>query len=81
MARSVTVLDQRASRALGKYLWEAWGGVNLRACCNWDLVRRAIGGCVFLCVILCGVQWAEFIAIGLLPAFLVFGMMSELPVF
>ena len=51
MDRSVTGVDQRDSRGLGKYCWADWEGVTLRACFNWSLVRRAIGRCVF-CV--CG---------------------------
>ena len=45
--RSVTGLDQSVSRNLGKYCWEDWERVTLRACYNWDLVRRGIGGCIF----------------------------------
>ena len=47
MASYVTVVDQRASRALVKYCWDAWEGVTPRDCCNWALGRRAIGACVF----------------------------------
>ena len=47
MARSVTGVDQRSSRALGKYFWDAWDGVTVKACCNWSRVRIVIGGCAF----------------------------------
>ena len=47
MSRSVTGVDQRDSRDLGKYSWVDWEGVTLRACCNWALVCRSIGGFLF----------------------------------
>ena len=47
MARSVIGVDQRASRYLGGYCWDAWEGVTLRDCCNCALVYIAMGGCVF----------------------------------
>ena len=47
MARDVTGVEQRASRALGKYCWDAWEGVTMRTCCNWACVRISIGGCEF----------------------------------
>ena len=47
MDRAVAGLDQRASRDLGKYRWDAWEDLTVRDCCNWALVSRSIGGCAF----------------------------------
>ena len=47
MSRAIIGVEHRDSRAFGKYCWYAWEGVTLRACFNWSLVRRVIGGCVF----------------------------------
>ena len=47
MDGAVTGVDQRASKALGKYCWDTWEGVNVRDCCNWDHMCRAIIGCAF----------------------------------
>ena len=78
MARAVTGVDQRASRALGKYFWDAWEGVTVRSCCNWARVRRAICGCEFF---VWDLVLHAIIAIVLFPDFLVFGMVPELTLF
>ena len=44
MATAVTGVDQRASRALVKYLWEAWDGVTRRV--RFNCMARFDGGCV-----------------------------------